>query len=92
MICRSIRTSVCCCAAVLVLALGCTFAAAPESERLLPDTTKGFVSVGDVDVLRESFNRTQWGQLVHDPAMQPFVEDFRHQLQAEGRPAARDLG
>jgi hypothetical protein len=68
------------------------FAAAPKSETLLPDTTKGFISVADVGVLRDSFNRTSWGQLVHDPAMQPFVEDFRHQLQQKGGRQLEDMG
>ncbi len=81
--CPSFRTllqaALCCCL------LGTTAAqAAPKSETLLPDTTKGYVSIANIDVLRQSFNQTQWGQLIHDPAMQPFVEDFRHQLQEKG--------
>jgi hypothetical protein len=50
------------------------------------------VSVADVALLRESFNRTKWGELVHDPAMQPFVEDFRHQLQQKGGRQLDDMG
>ncbi|HEY2148203.1 MAG TPA: hypothetical protein VGH32_09720, partial [Pirellulales bacterium] len=68
------------------------FAVAPKSETLLPDTTKAYVSVADAALLRESFNRTKWGQLLHDPAMQPFVEDFRHQLQQKGGRQLDDLG
>ncbi|HKD36620.1 MAG TPA: hypothetical protein VKB78_07460, partial [Pirellulales bacterium] len=64
----------------------------PKSETLLPDTTKAYVSVADISVLRESFNRTKWGQLVHDPAMQAFVEDFRHQLQQKGGRQLDDMG
>ena len=47
-------------------------------------------AVADVGVLRDSFNHTQWGQLVHDPAMQPFVEGFLTDEKADppmwGRP------
>ncbi len=66
--------------------------AAPRSETLLPDTTTAYVSVADLGVLRASFNQTQWGQLVHDPAMQSFVDDFRHQLQQKGMRQLEDLG
>ncbi len=66
--------------------------AAPPTERLLPNTTKAFVSVPDINVLRQSFNETQWGQLVQDPAMQPFVEDFRRQMQQKGVRQLESLG
>ena len=67
-------------------------ASAPKSELLFPDTTKGYFSVADLSTLRESFNRTGWGQLVHDPAMQPFVDDFRHQLQQKGVRRLEEMG
>ena len=54
--------------------------AAPPSETLLPVTTKGFLSVPDVELLRERWNETQLGRMTHDPVMQPFVEDLRDQL------------
>ncbi len=55
--------------------------AARPSETLLPATTKGFVSVPDVDALRERWDSTDLGRLVNDPIMQPFVEDLRKQLE-----------
>ena len=55
-------------------------AAAPLHEALLPETTQGFVLVEDVEQFRESWERTQFGQLLEDPVMQPFVEDLRDQL------------
>lgn len=92
MTCPLIRTplSIAC----LLVLISCTSSlqAAPKSEQLLPDTTKCYISVANAGVLRESFNRTQWGQLVHDPAMQPFVEDFRHQLQQKGGRQLEELG
>ena len=66
--------------------------AAPRSEDLLPDTTKGYISVGDVGALRDAFNRSQWGQLLNDPVLQPFVEDFRRQLREKGIQRLENLG
>ena len=69
-----------CCALLLAGKLQ----AAPPSEQLLPATTKGYVSVGDVDRFRADWAKTQIGQLLADPIMQPFVEDFKQQLWANG--------
>jgi hypothetical protein len=90
--CPSIRTGLIVLCAGIGLSCNAVFAAAPKSETLLPDTTKAYVSVADVGVLRDSFNRTQWGQLVHDPAMQPFVEDVRRQLKQKGGRQLEDMG
>jgi hypothetical protein len=57
--------------------------AVQPSERLLPPTTKGYISVPDVDLLREHFNQTQLGELAQNPLMRPFFEDFRAQLEAK---------
>ncbi|MFV2065625.1 MAG: hypothetical protein ACC645_01495 [Pirellulales bacterium] len=68
--------------AVLVAALAVPkpAIAARPSESLLPNTTKGYISVADVNRLIDQFNATQIGQLVQDPAMAPFVKDVRRQL------------
>src|SRR5690606_5862910 len=50
------------------------------SEELLPSTTKGYLSVYDVDLLEEHFNKTQMGQLAALEQMAPFVKDFRQQI------------
>ena len=64
--------------------------AARPSESLLPSTTKGYLSVQDVDLLREKFGETQLGQLVEDPVMKPFIEDLGRQIEAKlGRTEAR---
>ncbi|MFO7906628.1 MAG: hypothetical protein R6U98_28485 [Pirellulaceae bacterium] len=57
--------------------------AMPPSETLLPDTTKGYVSVPDVERLRTHWERTQLGRMTQDPAMQPFIEDVRVQIADE---------
>lgn len=67
-------------------------AAVPPAENLLPNSTKGFLAVGSVDALRESWNKTQLGQLTQDPAMKPFVEDFKRQLQQKWTQTHRKLG
>ena len=65
----------------LVLSLLVTPAqAAPPADQLLPDTTRGFVSVTDIDDLMERFEQTQIGQLVNDPIIKPFAEDLKRQL------------
>lgn len=64
----------------------------PPSETLLPASTKGYVSVPNVDALIDAFNKTQFGELVHDPIMEPFVEDLRNQLQAKFRQSGLRLG
>ncbi len=57
--------------------------AAQPSDVLLPDTTKGYVSVEDVDLLRTEFEKTQLGVLANDPLMKPFVEDLRKQIESK---------
>jgi hypothetical protein len=57
--------------------------AATPSEQLLPSTTKGYVSVGDIERFRADWAKTQLGQLLADPIMQPFVEDFQKQQQGK---------
>ena len=57
--------------------------AAHPSDILLPNTTKAYVSVKDVDLLREKFETTQLGQLANDPVMKPFVEDLRKQIESK---------
>lgn len=73
-----------------VAALAALFAAAWASparaegarpaEKLLPASTKSFISVPDVDALRAQWDNTQWGALAKDPLMKPFIEDLNRQL------------
>ncbi len=58
--------------------------AARSSDSLLPATTKGYVCVPDLGQLVDHFKRSQWGQLVNDPVMQPFVESIKGQLRQTG--------
>jgi hypothetical protein len=69
-----------------------TEAASPPSERLFPNTTKGWISIPNVDLLRDNFKLTQLGKLVDDPAMKPFMEDLGGQLEDKLNEAGVRLG
>lgn len=62
------------------------------SEQLLPATTKGYLSALDIDLVRAKFNETQLGALVHDPVMQPFIEDLKQQIGQKLEQAGKRLG
>jgi hypothetical protein len=68
------------------------FGAVPRSEDLLPNSTKGYVSVANVDEFETAFNKTQMGQLANDPAMKPFVEDLKRQLTEQWTKTHEKLG
>jgi hypothetical protein len=81
---------VCSCLAAALLA-GPALAVQP-SEKLLPATTKGYISTHDVDEVRKQFQETDLGKLVHDPLMKPFIEDFKKQIGAKLEKAGKKLG
>lgn len=54
--------------------------AAKPADSLLPDTTKGFLSVPDFKALEAKWNLTQLGEMAQDPVVKPFTEDLRRQL------------
>ena len=53
----------------------------PLPEFLLPQNTKGFLAVTNITDLNAQWNKTQLGQLMADPVMQPFSKDLNRQLQ-----------
>jgi len=69
-------------AALMLSARGVQAAARP-SEKLFPNTTKGFAVLADVKQLVEQWKQTQLGQLMADPVMEPFAADLRARF--EGR-------
>lgn len=73
-----------CGAVVSWAALASVVQAARPTDSLLSSATKAYVSIPDVPRLRESFNRTQLGRLLSDPAMKPFQDDLHRQFQAKG--------
>jgi hypothetical protein len=54
--------------------------AAPPASELLPPTTRGYVSVPDLEKLLASWEETQLGQLARDPALEPFLNDLLPKL------------
>ena len=67
----------------VALSISSLAVATPPSETLLPSTTKGFLSVPDVEELGNRWNETQLGRMANDPVMKPFVDDLREQITAE---------
>jgi hypothetical protein len=67
-------------------------AASPPSETLFPNTTKGWLSVPNVETMRENFRLTQLGELINDEAMAPFVDDLGKQLEDKFADAGVKLG
>ncbi len=57
-------------------------AAVQPSDTLLPPTTKGYLSIPDVDAFESSFEATQLGKLIEDPLLKPFYEDVREQIES----------
>ncbi|HTQ39505.1 MAG TPA: hypothetical protein VMJ32_10780 [Pirellulales bacterium] len=80
-------------AAALLVGIGHAPAqAARPSDSLLPAATKGYLSIPDLAQLREQFDRSQFGKLANDPALVPFVEDFKRQLRQQGLKQLDQLG
>jgi hypothetical protein len=81
---------------LLVLAAGLAASsralAVHPSESLLPATTKGFISTYNVDEVRKEFSKIQLGEMVHDPLMEPFIEDLKKQLGQKLERAGKKLG
>lgn len=65
---------------VTALALSPTSSAAPESDSLLPQTVVAYVSVANAPEFDKHWDQTQFGKMLDDEIMQPFVEDLRKQL------------
>jgi len=75
------RISLFCCFALIAVCVSPLIAVEPLQE-LLPDTTtKGFVSIADMKLLEAQWNKTQIGQLMQEPVMEPFRKDMERQLE-----------
>lgn len=73
---RLLSTAACVC----LLLCSSALATPPTSETLLPNSTKGYFSVGNVPELAKNWQKTQLHQLLNDPVMQPFTADLHRQL------------
>ena len=81
-----------CGAALCLAAVSAAAGSFPPSETILPATTRAWLSVPNPQGLQESFDRTQYGQLIKDPVMKPFMESFRAQLRTAGKQRLGKLG
>ena len=75
-----------------VILLSSPLFAARPADTLLPNNTKGFLSIASVDQLSESWEQTQLGQLLQDPIMKPFADDLKRQLQEKWLRSHQHLG
>lgn len=64
----------------------------PPSETIFPATTRAWLSIANPKGLQAAFDRTEYGQMVKDPVMKPFVESFREQLKNAGKQRLGKLG
>ena len=67
-------------------------AGSPPSETMFPNTTKGRISIPNVDLLRADFKLTQLGKFVDDPVMKPFMDDLGEQLEEKLNEGGVKLG
>jgi len=80
------------CASSLLVFVTTSAWAVPPSDTLLPNTTKGYISIANPEQFDKRWDQTQIGQLFNDDIMQAFVTDFRRQLNEEFGSVKRKLG
>ena len=64
----------------------------PSSEAIFPATTRGWVSISHGPDFHDRFDRTQYGQLIKDPCMQPFIQSVRKQIETSNGTRLGRLG
>lgn len=64
----------------------CEAASFSPSEKLLPESTRVWVSVADPQALRKRFEQSSLGGLVYDPLMSTFLDGLRQQGKASADP------
>ena len=62
------------------------------SEKIFPATTRGWVSIPNTPEFRKRFDGTQYGQLLHDPSMKPFLDSARKQIEGSANRRFGRLG
>lgn len=67
-------------------------AALPPGEQLVPANSKFFATCRNARELDEALNKTLLGQLLDDPAMKPFRDDLKVQLEAQSSKGNIGLG
>jgi hypothetical protein len=86
--CFSVVVLACCpCAAV-----SAQTKALPETAKLIPPETVLLVEIPDFNSLQKQFEKTSFYKFYEDPAMAPFVEDFRTKWREKVRAVGDKLG
>lgn len=67
-------------------------AAAPPADTLLPASTKAFVSAPKFPETNKLFTATRLGQMLEDPALEPFFKDLRRQLRQKWAKNQAEVG
>ena len=67
-------------------------AIAADPEKVLPDSTLFFFKVKDVAELRDSFGKSQFGQMLADPAMKPLKESVGEKVDQASKEVKAKLG
>lgn len=84
--------------ALAVLAAGTLGGALAEaagfvpSEKIFPATTRAWLSVPEPKEFRERFDRSQYGKLVADPAMETFIKSCQEQIKSNSKKRLAKLG
>lgn len=86
------RTSLCLSWSAALCCLVSTLSAGQPIENVLPATVKAFVATPSLPELRQKFNETQIGDMIKDPAMQPFVDDLKRQVKEKLAKTGAKLG
>lgn len=84
---RSLSLSV-----AILLGVGLAEAATPPADTLLPATTRAVISLPNTPQAVDLWHKTQTGQLLDDPSMEPFIQDLRRQLEEKWREENSRLG
>jgi hypothetical protein len=82
----------CCGVVAMVVSASAHGGSFPPSETIFPSSTKAWISVPDSRGFGDAFNRSNYGRLLKDPTMKPFVEGFRKQLSESGSKRLAKLG
>ena len=61
-------------------------------EKLLPKDTLVFFSISDVPVLRQKWDKSSMGQLLHDPQMKPFLDDVEKKIEEASNDMEKEIG
>ncbi len=63
-----------------------------SGEKLLPKDTLVFFTISDVPELKEKFDKSSMGQIIHDPKMKPFMDDVQKKIDEASTELENEIG